>query len=209
VSGELNAVSVVDEQVCLDILVLLYKNLSGDPASSGVDRAIVQATLNIPQLDMDTNISYLEDKALVTLSRTGSSYWTFAKITGEGIDVIENKERYKDKFPFTQATSQIPQEGERKKVFQTTQPQVNFAQQVTDAFKQASNQVLSAKISTGDKVKIDKQLKALEKELLKAKRADLGAIQKDWEWVKKNAAWASPTVAGVVLEGVKLVLDLP
>ena len=89
------------------------------------------------------------------------------------------------------------------------QPQVSFHEQVSNAFKQASDQVLGAKISPGEKGKIEKQLKSLEKELLKTKKADLGVIQKDWEWLKKNADWISRGLASVVLEGIRVALDLP
>ena len=198
------SMSVSDDQVCLDILELLYKHLRDDPMGSGVDRAIIQDTLKLSENQMDINMSYLDDKTLVKLFRTISSQWTFAKITADGIDVIENKERYVDKFPFAQAsTSQI-----HENVFQTVRSQVSFAQQVTDAFKQAYDQVRATKLSTADKEKIEKQLKALEKELQKTKKADLGTIQKNWEGLKKKASWLSPAIAQVVLEGIKIALDL-
>ena len=194
------SISVSDDQVRLDILELLYKHLRDDPTGSGVDRAIIQDTLKLSEKQMDINISYIEDKTLVTLSRTISSQWTFAKITADGIDVIENKERYVDKFPFAQASTSQIHEGVHEKVI--------FTQQVTDAFKQAYDQVRATKLSTADKEKIEKQLKALEKELQKTKKADLGTIQKNWEELKKKASWLSPAIAQVVLEGIKIALDL-
>lgn len=201
------SMSVPDDQVRLDMLELLYKRLRDDPESSGVDRAIIEATLGVSEKQMDANMLYLEEKALVTLSRTIGSQWTFAKITAEGSDVIENKERYADKFPFTQGkTSLIPEEDEN--VIQTMQSEVSFAQQVTDAFNQAYNQVLAANISSSEKKKIEKQLSTLEKDLQKAEKIDLGSIQKNWEWLKKNASWLSPVIAPVVLEEIKIALDL-
>jgi len=200
--------TVSDNQVLLDILELLHKNISDDPASPGVDRAITQATLQILPKEMDDNMSYLAERNLVALAGTASGKWTFAKITTDGIDFIDNKERYEGKFPFSQASSQIQEEGQEK-VFQTVQPQASFPEQISNAFKQASDQVLGAKISSGEKEKIEKQLKSLEKELLKTKKADLGVIQKDWEWLKKNADWVIPALASVVLEGIRVALDLP
>jgi hypothetical protein len=202
------SVSISDNQVCLDILELLYKRVSDDPASSGVDRAIIQATLKIQENQMNTNMSYLAEKTLVTLSGFIGSRWTFAKITGDGIDVIENKERYAEKFPFTQAATRQILDDKQERVIQKMQTQVSFSQQVMDAFKQASDQVLDAKISNGDKGKIEKQLRDLEKELMKTKKANLATIQKDWEWLKKNASWVCPAIAQAVLETVKVALDL-
>jgi len=200
--------SVSDNQVLLSILELLYKRFSNDPASSGIDRAIIQATLQISPKQMDDNMSYLAEGNLVALAVTPSGKWTFAKITADGIDAIENKERYADKFPFTQESSQIREEGQEK-VFRTAQAQISFFDQVSNAFKQASDQILSAKLSNGEKGKIEKHLKILEKELLKNKKADLGTIQKAWEGIKKNADWLSPTLSSVVLEGIRVTLDLP
>ena len=166
-----------------------------------MDRAIIQATLQISPKQIDDIMSYLAEKNFVALAGTTSGKWTFAKITADGIDVIENKERYADKFPFIQASNKVHEE-DQEQVFQTTQVQASFSEQVSNAFKQASDQVLGAKISTGEKGKIEKQLKSLEKELLKTKKADLGTIQQVWEWLKKNADWLSPTLAPVVLEGL-------
>jgi hypothetical protein len=158
---------------------------------------------------MDDNMSYLEANGLVVVSRAGGYKWTFAKITGEGIDVVENKERYADKFTFTQTTSsQVPAEGQTK-ISQKLQPKLSFPKQVSAAFKQASDQVLSSKISNGDKGKIEKQLRELEKGLLKAEKTDLATVQKEWDRLNKNAGWLNVTLAPVVLEAVKLALDLP
>ena len=200
---------VSDDQVRIDILEVLYKHLTDDPTSSGVDRAIIQDTLKISESQMDLNMSYLEEKTLVTLFRIKGSQWTFAKITAEGIDVVENKERHAEKFPFTQATTNQIHKDVHENVIQIEQSQVSFSQQVTNAFNQAYNQVETSKLSKAEKGKIEKQLNALEKELQKTRRADLGTIQKLWEWLKRNASWLSPTIAQVVLEGIKIVLDLP
>jgi hypothetical protein len=200
--------SVSDNQILLDILELLHKHISDDPASPGVDRAIIQAALQSSPKQMDDNMSYLAERNLVALAGTASGKWSFVKITTDGINIIENKEQYADKFPFAQASSQIQEECQEN-VSRTTQVQVSFTEQVSNAFKQASDQVLDAKISPGEKGKMEKQLKSLERELLKTRKADLGSIQKYWEWLKKNADWLSPTLVPVVLEGLRVALDLP
>ncbi len=200
--------SVSDDQVRLDILLLLHKHLGDDPKRSGVDRAIIQDTLKVPEKQMDINISYLEDNALVILSRTFGTQWTFAKITSDGIDVIENRERYADKFAFAQASTSQIQDEDNENIFRPVASEASFSQQLTDAFRQARDQVRASKLSRSDEEKIEKQLKALEKELQKTKKADLGTIQKDWEELKKKANWLSPAIAQVVLEGIKKALDL-
>lgn len=200
--------SASDDQVRLDILELLYKHFRDNPKGSGVDRAIIQDTLKLSEKQMDINMSHLENETLVALSRTIGSQWTFAKITEDGINVIENKERYADKYPFVRASTSQIQEEDHKTAFQTVLSEGSFSQHLIDAFRNARDQVRATTLSNRDREKIEKQLKALEKELLKNKKADLGAIQKEWEGLRKNASWLSPAIAQAVLEGIKNTLDL-
>jgi hypothetical protein len=197
-----------DDQVRLDILELLHKHQNDSPNNSGVDRAIIQDTLKVSEKHMEINISYLEDKALVTLSRTFGPQWTFAKITPEGINVIENKERYADKFSFVKASTSQNNEEDHQNVSQELMSSTGSPQRVAEFFKQARDQVRDAKLSKADKEKLEKQLRVLETELLKNKRADLGKIQKEWESLKKNASWLSPTISQAVLEAIRQALDI-
>ncbi len=200
--------SVSDNQVLLDILELLHKHISDDPESRGIDRAIIQATLQIPLKQMDDIITLLAQRNLVILAGTTGGKWTFAKITTDGIDVIENREKYADKLSLIQTLTDPNSEEGFDEAFKKSPPH-SFTEQVTDAFKQASDQVLGATISVGEKGKLEKQLRSLEKELLKGRKADLNSIQKDWEGLKKNAGWLTPTIAPVLLEGIRVALDLP
>ena len=200
--------SVSDDQVRLDIVELLYKHREDNATRFGVDRAIIQDTLQLSEKQMDINSLYLEDKALVTLSRTFGTQWTFAKITSDGIEVIENKERYADKFSFTQASTSQIQDENHENIRETVSSETIFPLQVTDTFRQARDQVRAAKLSRSDEEKIEKQLRALENELQKTKKADLGTIQKDCGELKKKASWLSPILSRVVLEGIKKSLEI-
>jgi hypothetical protein len=196
-----------DEQVRLEISQLLYNRASDNPSSLGIDRAIIQATLQIPQQQMDDAVIFLEANGLITVSKADWNNWTFAKITGDGLDVIENKERFADKYAFMQnAISQIQEIGQQK--FSKKEPNANFPELAANYFKQASDQVLGSSRSNNDKSKIEKQLREFQKELTRAQKADLGSIQKDWEWLKKNAGFVCPVIAPAVLETIKLILDL-
>jgi hypothetical protein len=199
--------STPDNQVRHDILELLYKRFRDDENSSGVDRAIIQANLGLTEKQMDTNMLYLEEKALVAFSITKGSQWTIAKITADGIAVLQNKERYADKLPSTQAiTNQIPKDNQN--AIHPVQPELSFTEQLAEAFDKANHQVFAKNISSSKKGKIEKQLRELERELRKVEKADLGKIQQSWEWLKKNAGWVNPTIAQVVLEGVKTALEI-
>ena len=200
--------SLTDNQVRLEILQLLYNLASDNPSSLGIDRAIIQATLHISQQQMDDSVSFLEANGLVGLFRADGTKWTFAKITGDGLDVVDHKERYAEKYAFTQnETSQIQESKQQK--FSKKDPNANFTELVAISFKQASDQVLGSSKSNYDKSKIEKRLKEFQKELTKAKKADLNSIQKDWAWLKKNAGFVCPEVAPAVLETIRLILDLP
>jgi hypothetical protein len=200
--------SLSDNQVRLEILQLLYNRASDNPSSLGVDRAIIQATLKISHQQMDDAVSFLEVNGLVGLSRADGTKWTFAKITGDGLEVIENKERYAEKYAFTQnVTNQIQEPMQQN--FSKKDPNANFTELVATSFRQARDQVLDSSKSKNDKSKIEKQLREFQKELTKAQKADLGSIQTDWEWLKKNAGFVCPVVAPAVLETVKLILYSP
>lgn len=192
-----------ESQIRLDILQLLYNKASDNPSNFGVDRAIIQATLQITQQQLDDSMTFLEANGLVALSRIGGK-WTFAKITGEGLNVIENKQQYAEKYAFAQAsTSQLQEQTGNVPRIQAKQ---NFADLVSSSFKLASDQVLDANIPNNDKGRIERQLRELQKQLLKAEKADLGSIKKEWDWLKKNAAFVCPILAPTVLQSIKLII---
>jgi hypothetical protein len=198
--------SASDDQTRIDILELLYRRTK-DPGSSKVDRAIIAATLGLPEKNMDVNMLHLEEKALVSLSRSGGRpQWTFAKITEDGVRVMENKERYAEKFPFTQVKTSLAPEAGKESAAEIA-PDLSPTEQVADSFNQAYNQIRDANISDNERKKLEKELNNLEKELRK-ERIDLGSIQKQWEWLRKNANWLCPVVAPLVLEEIKKALDL-
>ncbi len=64
--------AISDNKVLQDILELLIKRISDDPASVGLDRAIIQATLQISPKQVDDNMSYLAERNLVALAGTAS-----------------------------------------------------------------------------------------------------------------------------------------
>jgi hypothetical protein len=202
--------SAPDNEVSLEILQLLYNRFNPDETGFGVDRAIIQALLGLSEKKMDDNVLYLEEKALVTVHRGAGSKWTIAKITPEGIEVIDNKESFSEKFALTQAaTNQIPYDNQN--LTHSVQPgrgELSFTEQLSEAFDQANHQVFAKNISSSEKGKIEKQLRELERELRKMEKADLGKIQQIWTWLKKNAGWVNPTIAQVVLEGAKTALEV-
>jgi hypothetical protein len=207
--------SAPDNQVSQEILQLLYSRFNPDDHGFGVDRAIIQALLGLSEKEMDDNVSYLEEKALVTVHRGAGAKWMFAKITPEGNEAIGNRGGFSaEKLPFAQAApSQIPYE--KQHYPDMTEPgeppefsDLSFPEQLSEAFDKANHQVFAKNISGSEKGKIEKQLRELEKELRKMEKADLGKIQQIWVWLKKNAGWVNPTIAQVVLEGVKTALEI-
>jgi len=196
-----------DDQARFNILELLYNRQQNNPAGSGVDRAIIQDALKLSEKQLDTNMSYLEEKNLVSLVRLSGSQWTFAKINVDGVDVIENKERYADKFSFTQAVAS--QTSENSEVLtKTPRIQTSFHEQLSDGFKQALDQVRVSDLSVKEREKIEKQLRSLERELQKTPKIDLAAVQRDWDWLRKYANASTKSVSGVVLEAIKLALGV-
>jgi hypothetical protein len=200
--------SAPDNQVSIEILQLLYNRFNPDDTGFGVDRAIIQALLGLSEKTMDDNVLYLEEKALVAVHRGASSKWTSAKITPDGIEVIDNKESFAEKFPFTQAAANQILENSQNVIHSPLQSELSFPEQLAEAFDQANHQVFAKNISGSEKGKIGKQLRELERELRKMEKADLGKIQKSWKELNRNASWLNPTIALVVLEGIKAALEM-
>jgi uncharacterized protein YfkK (UPF0435 family) len=89
-------------------------------------------------------------------------------------------------------------------VTQVVGSQVNFNQQVTDAFKKAYSMVEKKEdISPEQKDVIVKNLNVLEEEL-QSKELDAGKIQEIWKWLKRNSSWLVPTLSTVIVEGIKI-----
>jgi len=89
-------------------------------------------------------------------------------------------------------------------VMQAVDSQVNFSQQVTDAFKKAYNMVEKKEdIPPEQKEEIIKNLKVVEEEL-QSKEPDAGKIQRSWKWLKQNAKWLAEMLTQVVMEGVRI-----
>ena len=194
-----------DDQIRYRILQILHKAAKDNPVSFGLEKEKMQGLLKISKDQIEFNMSYLEQKGLVRRSGfLGPPYW-FATITAFGIDVVEHGEMFAKQFPFMQVTIQQIQGDIHGNVIQAVNSQINFSQQVNDAFKEAYDKVESKTgITPEQKAEVKKNLVALEEELKRER--DLNKIQKLWLWLKENANWVAPTVMQVVLEGIKIAL---
>lgn len=186
------------------ILEILYKFAEQNSQSLGLDRERMQKTLQISEKLIDFNMLYLEEKGLIKLFKVTGSLWHSAQITAFGMDVIENKEKFGEQFPFIRVTIQeIHARDIYGTVVQAVESQVSFAQQVTKVFQRArkiTETKTDIKASLREKTK--NHLNLLEEEL-KRKEPDAGKIQTLWKWLKRNANWAVPTLTEIVLEGIK------
>ena len=88
-----------NKEIRYNILNNLYGHFHENPKSMGINRPNMMKSLNVQENLMDANMVYLKEKHLVKIMGTMSAIWHSAKITAFGIDVIENKEKFKDKFP--------------------------------------------------------------------------------------------------------------
>lgn len=198
--------SMSDSEIRHMMLEVLLKASQEDPTGVGLSRDRMKEILQIPENRMDFNMLYLKDKGLVQLLQSIGTPWNFAQITAYGVDVVENKEKYKNEFPFIQTTIQEIHGNVYGHVIQAVSSQVSFTQQVTDAFKQAYNIVeTKGEVTTELKEEIKKNLKLLEDELNK-KEPDAGKIQGLLRWLKQNASWIVPTIIQVILKGMEMVL---
>lgn len=158
--------------------------------------------LNVQENLMDSNMLYLEQKGLVKLVKVMGSLWELATITAFGIDVIENKQTYKERFPFVTVQVQEIHGDIIGNVVQAKDSQVSI-QQIDNAFQKARSLTESkSDISPELKKEIHDNLNFLEEEVMK-KEPDAGKIQKVWNCLKKNAGWVVPVLAQIIAEVVK------
>lgn len=198
-----------DDEIRHAILELLLKAAKDNPRTAGMSKLDIDTVLQLPEERVEFNMDYLEQKGLVVRSGLfGPPFW-YARITAFGVDVVEHKERFASQFPFMQVTIQRITGNVYGPAVQAVNSQVNFNQQVTDAFKQAYEMVeAKTDITLEQKEEINKNLKTLEEEV-ENKEPDAGKIQKAWKWVQRNANWLIPLVPAlsqVVLEGMKRAL---
>jgi hypothetical protein len=200
--------SLSNEQIRRMILEILYEEAKTNPTSQGVNRDEMKKILQIPEKDLDFNVFYLKEKGLIELFQCLGKPWEFAKINAYGIDVVENKEKYRTKFPFIYATIQEIHGNIYGQVVQAVASQLTFSQRVDDAFKQAYQLIdMKTEIQSELRGEIKKRVKLLEEEL-RNPEPNLSKIQELWKWLKQNANWIIPTLTQIVLEVVKIAFGI-
>jgi hypothetical protein len=195
-----------NDEIRISILQHLYTLYYRDPKLIGISRAEMLELLNTQENLMDSNMLYLEQKDLVKLLKTMGSLWELASITAFGIDVIENKETYKQQFPFVTVQVQEIYGNVHGNVVQAKDSHVTI-HQIDNVFQKAYSMTESrAGISPDLKKEILSNLTSLEEEM-KKREPDTGKIQKTWNWLKRNANWVVPVLTQIVLEVVKVALS--
>jgi len=193
-----------NDEIRISILQHLYAFYYRDPRLIGISRAEMLRLLNTQENLMDSNMLYLEQKGLVKLLKVMGSLWEVAGITAFGIDVIENKEMYKQQFPFITVQVQEIYGNVHGNVVQAKDSEV-IIQQIDNVFQKACSMTESrTDISPELKKEILSSLASLEEEM-KKKEPDAGKIQKTWNWLKRNANWVAPVLTQIVSEVVKLL----
>jgi hypothetical protein len=199
--------AVANSELRHQILEILYRSAQQNSLIFGVDRAKMKELLQVSESQIDFNVIYLKEKGLVELLQPlGKGQWSFARITAFGIDVIEDKDRFKENFPFILTNIQQIYGDVNAPVTQAVGSQVNFEQQVNTAFDQVQILIERKEVITLEQKDEIKVRLGLLKEELKKQEPDVGKIQGLWKWFKQNASWVVPTLSQVVLEGTKLAL---
>lgn len=154
---------------------------------------------------MDFNMLYLEQKHLVKLLVVLGSLWANANINSFGIDVIENKDKFANQFPFISVQIQNIQDSTVVgNVVQAREQAKVVIQKTNDAFPQARNITKTSQIPDELKKEILRRLDTLEENI---KESNAGAIQKGWNWFKENAVFLIPILQPVIIEIGKLLFS--
>lgn len=191
----------MNKQIRYRILSILYDYFHENPKSAGIDRTNMMKTLDVTENLMDANMVYLKEKHLVKVIETMGSLWRVAKINAFGIDVIENKEKYKDQFPFVQV--QIVHGDNYGNMSQASTGSQITINQIVESFQRARDLTsVKTDISEDTQKEVDDNLTTLEDEI-KKNEPELGKVQKIWKWLKGNASWVVPILKDIIVEGMK------
>ncbi len=96
------------DEIRYSILTILYKKAEKTPSDATVSREQLGEILGVEDNKIDFNLKYLEQKKLIDRPQLfQGSYKLSARITADGIDIIEHKEENKKQFPFLSATIPI------------------------------------------------------------------------------------------------------
>jgi hypothetical protein len=99
--------SITDDEIRVRILQILTEEAKKGSLIWGVHRSTVLEVMNIPDRNLDYNVSYLAKNGMVKLVKAHIGEWVWAAITSVGRDVLENPTRYEERFPFTKMVSQM------------------------------------------------------------------------------------------------------
>lgn len=190
-----------NDEIRYRILNFTYARYHEDPGRPGIDRTTMLELLQVPENAMDANVLYLEQKSLLKLLKSMGALWVVAEITAFGIDVIENKEKYKDAFPFIQV--QIVGGDNIGTMVQSGAGSKITVNQINEAFQKAReiNKAIRG-LTEEEKKQVEDNLTTLEKEA-HTEKPEQGKIHKSWEWLKRNAPWLVPILKDIVVEIMK------
>lgn len=191
---------ISDAQVRRSILGVLYQAWKENKSSVG--RKELLEILKIPEMQLDVNLFYLEEKGLVKKipHYVPITLFWYASITCQGIDVFENPELYPKEHPSLFISIQGDNYGIISQAINST---VTFNQQVTEAFKHAYHIVESKKgLTTEQREEITNNLKTLEEEIKKKDRKK-NKIEKLRDWLNENASWIMPITSQIIIEVLK------
>jgi len=187
-----------NDEVRYRILQILYDYYHENPTGVGFSRKPMFDLLNVQENLMDANMLYLEEKRLVRIHGSMAYAWNWAKIKAFGIDVIENKEKYKNRFPFINV-QQIHGDVYGNVVQAGGDSHVTIVQ-IDEAFQRARD-LTEAKADISEELKknVEDNLTTLKEEI-KKDELELGKIQKIWKWLKETASWVVPILKDIILK---------
>lgn len=186
----------LNDQVRYRILERLYSHDQDDPGSLGIDRQALISILGHPENVVDRNVLYLETKGLVNLLKTLGSLWAMAKITAHGTDVIENKDKYRDRYPFVVQVQNIHGDVYGS-VVQANESSVTITQtQSGNEFQKARKLVQESELNESVKKEAIANIDLIEQEC-DSETPNVGKIKSSVDWIKRNAHFVAPIITGV------------
>lgn len=178
-----------NQEIRRKILEYIYDKNEQQPQYMA-QRDEVKQFLNINDAKLDNNVLYLESKGYLKVGKNIGSFFVYAQITSEGIDLVENPNQFNTLFP-VRITQNIIQHSTGVIIGDNNIQKINLTNSFTKIYRDINEK------NPKNKEQIIIEVKKIEEELKKPS-PDKTIIDKSIEFLKNNASWMVPTIIEII-----------
>lgn len=181
------------KEIRRNILEILYEIEEKHPGNYFPGGKLEQK-LGLNKNQTTFHINYLEDEGYILTTRGMRGYYA-AKISNKGINLVENDEEFTKLFPPVSITQYNIKNSSGFSAGDFNIVNIN----IQDSFNQIYEQIDHENPSNKEEIKA--VIHDLEKELQK-EFINKSKINKNYNWLKRNANWTIPTITQIIIAAV-------